>query len=588
MKRSLITLLALSTAALADGPNIVVNGNFADFTPQENLWDGVDSQGFVAGAKRGTYALNESGKVANLDMPLTVSFVDMNGDKLPDLVTCDAAGVLRCYFNSGTKEAPAFTNAEVVPIFPPMVAKDENYDRSLWTWQHGVPKIAMFDWNRRGAPDLIFGNYMGDVLMVPNTGSANAPAYAQPDKYEKVALKGVLGKRPWGNLFAPCAVDWNKDGKTDLLLGEGSYSANAIYVLLNQSAGSEPKFSEDQRYYLCYGDGREQLVPTVADYNGDGNLDVIVGDRKGTIGVYLNQGNWKPGQELPLGSMISFGNVQSFGGAVAPHAADFNGDGLFDLIVGKSNGRVAVAINKGTPTEPKFDTPYELKASNNIWGQDIRIPNQKSWTISNGNDRANLYANITVTDEKGPGGGNTLKSFYSPSPNKVFRMEELSVKGKDDDDYFRYWLDEWVPTTSNWAGQDRTANTFMIRQLLAPLKVGSTYVLSFNVKGKGIRDGVSTVAYIGANENTGTKFAKTGRGFKVDKDETKEEVHEAEKFTSNLAWKKVEKTFTVHFKEKGIKKLDVTTLAILEFKFELIQYLGDCEIADVSIAEKTK
>jgi hypothetical protein len=73
----------------------------------------------------------------------------------------------------------------------------------------------------------------------------------------------------------------------------------------------------------------------------------------------------------------------------------------------------------------------------------------------------------------------------------------------------------------------------------------------------------------------------------VDKDETKDEIHEAEPFTSNAAWKDMEKTFTVRFKSKDIKKLETTTLAILEFKFELVQYMGECEIADVMLVEKT-
>ena len=94
----------------------------------------------------------------------------------------------------------------------------------------------LFDWNRRGAPDLIIGNYGGDILLVPNTGSAQAPSFPQPTNYDKVKVPTSV-KRPWGNLFAPYAIDWNKDGKTDLLVGEGSYSANAVYVLLNQSSG---------------------------------------------------------------------------------------------------------------------------------------------------------------------------------------------------------------------------------------------------------------------------------------------------------------------------------------------------------------
>lgn len=155
---------------------------------------------------------------------------------------------------------------------------------------------------------------------------------------------------------------------------------------------------------------------------------------------------------------------------------------------------------------------------------------------------------------------------------------------------FRYWYDEWYPMKATWAGMSRAADAFVIRQDIAPLKVGATYQLSFKVRGRGIQNGAATVAFLGANENKPTKFAAspTGRGAKVVKDETKEEVTETEKFTSAKSWTPVTKTFQVRFKDRNIKKIDNTTLAILEFKFNLPQYLGECDICDVQLVEKTK
>jgi len=588
--RSATLLFLACTLRLLPGAaaqNAVVNGDFAQFKAGENFWDGVDGQGFLAGEPEGAYAVTESGKLGALPMPVSVNYLDISGDRLPDLVTADPDGVVRAYINGGTRNEPKWTHSEIVPIFPPMVAKDVKWDRdrSILSWRYGFPKLALFDWQKRGLPDLIFGNYTGDIVMIPNTGSPTAPAYAQPANYAKVRVP-ISVKRPWGNLFAPCPVDWNKDGKPDLLIGEGSYSANAVYVLLNQSSGSEPKFTEEQRYYLCYGDGREQLTPTVADWNGDGDLDVIVGDRKGVIGVHLNPGNWKPGMELPLTTLISFGDLKTFNTAVAPHAADYDGDGLFDLLIGKATGRIALALNKGTATEPKFGTPIELKGVG-IWNNNLRLPDK--WTIDPGTKRGNLYGYIRVGEEPAPGGGKSLKAGFFPSPNKVFKMVELAVDGRDDTYFFRYWLDEWIPIDARWAGYNRAADHFLVRQLLTPLKTGTTYELSFMVKGKAIQDAVATVAYIGANEGKPTKFEKGERGAaRAIKDEVHEQKEEIVNFSSSAEWKKMEKTFTVRFGEKGVRALETTTLAILEFKFRLPQYLGECEIADVKIVPKAK
>ncbi len=68
------------------GANLVANGDFSSFTTEDNLWDGVDGAGFLAGWRRNTYAETEAGKPGGLDMPVSVNFVDVNGDGLPDII----------------------------------------------------------------------------------------------------------------------------------------------------------------------------------------------------------------------------------------------------------------------------------------------------------------------------------------------------------------------------------------------------------------------------------------------------------------------------------------------------------------------
>ena len=278
--------------------------------------------------------------------------------------------------------------------------------------------------------------------------------------------------------------------------------------------------------------------------------------------------------------MISFDGTEKLGSAVAPHACDYNGDGLFDLLIGKANGRIAIALNIGTKTEPKFGPATDIPGVN-LWSNDIRLP--ASWTVDAGSTRGNLYAYTSVQETAGPGGGKVLKSGYYPSPNKVIKMTPLIVDGADSVDFFRYWWDQWYPMTANWSAGGRVTNSFVIRQTLTPLKVGGNYTLSFSMKGAGIRDGQATVGYLGANENTPTKFTVAGRGMKAIKDEAHEEIYETEKFSNSPQWKTVKKSFPVKFRDKTIKSLDVTTLAIIEFKFELEQYSGFCEIADVQL-----
>jgi hypothetical protein len=283
--------------------------------------------------------------------------------------------------------------------------------------------------------------------------------------------------------------------------------------------------------------------------------------------------------------MIRFGATDKLGAAVAPCATDYNGDGLFDLIIGKSTGRIALALNKGTKAEPKFEAPVEIQGTD-IINEKINVP--ANWTFDTGMYRGNIYGYLTAeAEDVSPAGGKVLHCGYFPSPNKVFKLTPLAVNGKDDTDFFRYWREEWEPIPATWAGYTRAADAFLMRENLGPLKVGGTYQLSFKVKGKGLQDGLCTVAYIGAAENVATKFKKGERGsVKADKDETHEIVEVTEPFTNGNAWKNVEKTFTVGFKERGLKKLETTTLAIIEFKFVLPQYNADVQICDIQLVAK--
>src|SRR5580698_10151205 len=96
--RLLFPLLCLA-ATTAFAQNLVVNGDFQKFTPTDNLWDGVNIHGGLAGFTRPCYAVTESGPPGNVNLPISVNYIDLNGDGLPDIEAADPAGFLRVYFN---------------------------------------------------------------------------------------------------------------------------------------------------------------------------------------------------------------------------------------------------------------------------------------------------------------------------------------------------------------------------------------------------------------------------------------------------------------------------------------------------------
>lgn len=111
-----------------------------------------------------------------------------------------------------------------------------------------------------------------------------------------------------------------------------------------------------------------QLHPSFGDLTGNGVKDMIVGDRFGNIHFFQNTA--ASGQTANF--VLSQPNLININGSfAAPFLYDINGNGLLDLIVGERNGNVKYYENKGTKQQFEFSPP----ATNNQLGMmDARVP----------------------------------------------------------------------------------------------------------------------------------------------------------------------------------------------------------------------
>jgi hypothetical protein len=559
-------------------PVEILNGDFARSSSRQDIWSGVDSSGFLIGARASVNLLTTAGGIGQLSVAPSVAVGDMNGDGLADIVTADAQGYLRIYFNQGTPTEPKFGFGEVAAVYLSPQPKDLPETARL------APRVSLF--NNAGLMHVIVGNYNGEILMLKNEGTPARPLFRQPADFSRILLPTTEkpGRR-WGNLFAPLLFDWNSDGKPDLLIGEGSYSANNIHLAINQGSAASPKFTEAQRTILAFGDGREQLTPAIVDYNGNGKPDLLIAARDGKIGLHLHpETPWKPGDEVKFTSfLVGTGGAElSLGGGATLAVGDLNGDGLFDIVAGKPNGRLSVVFNSGTKTEPKFTAVTDLKSE--VKSVPNRVP--VGWDVNVGFTRGNILADAIVVkaaDEPQLGLSATesaLRIGYAPNANKIMGPPFIALSSTGN---FQPGSRNTVTSLPNLT--TAPSNYASLRQAFrSPLIPGKPYTISFKVRGNRVSNATCFINATGLKRFGEDRKVEGERGrVAVQRNTVAGRFGEAISFSPGGSWTEVKKTFTVKFNEKELSDLDRTENALIDFSFQLAPGDGVLYIKDVKI-----
>lgn len=171
-----------------------------------------------------------------------------------------------------------------------------------------------------------------------------------------------------GSYAIPCVADWNGDGRKDLLVGYRTTDKIALY--LNVGGDANPVFTTFTNLQAggadIYVEGAPSCgapAPWVADFDGDGKRDLLVGSGKtGQVFFYRNT-NTDAAPTLASGVLLMAGSIPvNVAYRATPYVHDWDQDGLNDLLCGNGDGWVFCFKNTNTAQVPIYAAGVRMQA----------------------------------------------------------------------------------------------------------------------------------------------------------------------------------------------------------------------------------
>jgi len=278
--------------------------------------------------------IRANGSELNVGTNASACLADWDNDGRKDLILGNANGDIGVCLNIGTDANPLFGAATTV-----------------MTGTNGSASPVVLGFYMDDKNHLVVGGGDGSVKVYYNQGTRTAPDFSG-SPYDS-----TLVTIPTSNAV-PCFVDWDNDGRKDLLVGGADGN---VYLYLNQRLDASPDYSGATSAVVAAVSSHAAPC-AVQDWDGDGKKDLVVGDGAGYVNLFLNEGtDLAPVFSTSTRVQTEAGVDINVGSMAHPVVADYNHDQLKDLLVGRGDGRVSLY---SVPPPPRLS--IELTTTNTV------------------------------------------------------------------------------------------------------------------------------------------------------------------------------------------------------------------------------